>query len=163
MKLFLQTLVVSQPSFCIFDVSVPCPYVSLQGHSEDCDPFISLLLLAVLASKERLLLPGLRVESHKAVTLHFYPTHLLGNIGPSSGLQEGGSTQLRSVVWHVVEHVEEHGHREVFDRRLRQIFRLAHVVTSRDSEIMLEAITIIRGFHKMMLLLLLCRRSCLWR
>lgn len=80
-------------SICIFDVSVPCLYVYLQWHfcSEDCDPVISRCLIAVLISKERLLLPGLWVESYEAVTLHFDPTHFLADVGPPLVLQKGSS------------------------------------------------------------------------
>ena len=90
----LERFIVSQLIHLHFDVSVPCLYVYLhrRSRSEDCDPvFISRGLLAVLISKKRLFLPGLRVESHEAVTLHFDPTHLLADVGPPLALEKGSS------------------------------------------------------------------------
>ena len=103
------------PCLCIFDVSVPRPCVILRRRSEDWYLFISRLKLAVFHSEERLVLPCLWVESRKAVTLHLDPAHLLADVCPSFLLEKGSSAQLCSIIGHIVEHVEEHTHREVFD------------------------------------------------
>ena len=71
-----------------------------------------------------------------------------------------------SVIWHIVEHVEEHIHREFFDRRFWQIFRFAHLVARWNAEFMLEAVTVILVFQRVKHIvgdgLLGCRLFSLW-
>ena len=94
-------------------------------------------------SEEWFFLPGLWVKSHEGVALHFDPAHLLTDIGPSFLLEKGSGTKLCSVIWHVVEHIEEYVCWEVFDRCFRQIFRFTHVVAGGNAEILLIAVAVV--------------------
>ena len=65
---------------------------------------------------QRLFLPFFGIESNeRIVVLHLHPAHFIGHIHPSLLLEELGGTELRTVVGHVVEHIEQDGIREDFD------------------------------------------------
>ena len=93
---------------------------------------------------EWLFLPFFRVKSDEGVVcLHLHPTHFVCHIHPTFRLEELGSTELRTVVWHVVEHVEEDGVRENADSRLGQTLGLRHVVALRDTDVHLETVIVV--------------------
>jgi len=73
----------------------------------------------VFSLVQRLLLPLFRVKSDESIVwLHLDPTHFIRHVDPAFRLEEFGGTELGSVVWHVVEHVEEDGVWEGFDGSL---------------------------------------------
>ena len=89
-------------------------------------------------------MPFLRVEPYEDVVgLHLHPTHLIRDIDPALGFEELYSAELGTVVWHVVEHIEENGVGEGLNRAFGQSFRLAHIVALRNSTIDLEAVIIV--------------------
>jgi len=100
-------------------------------------------VLAVSCSEQWFFLPSLWVESGEAVSLHFDPAHLFGDVGPSFLFEQGCGAQLCPVVWHVVEHVEEHADGELFDLRVGQVLWLAHLVALRNAELVLEAVAVV--------------------
>ena len=94
--------------------------------------------------EERLFLPLLRIESNEGIVgLHFYPAHLVHYVRPAFRFEELRGAELGAVVWHVVEHVEEHGIREGLDGLLRQALWLAHVVTLWDANVNLETVLVV--------------------
>ena len=89
-------------------------------------------------------MPFFRIESdERVVGLHLHPAHFISHVHPTFRLEELGGTELRAVVWHVVEHVEEDGVREDFDSRLGETLWLRHVVALRDANVLLETVIIV--------------------
>lgn len=89
-------------------------------------------------------MPVFRVEPHENIVwLHLHPTHFIRHVHPPLLLEELGCTELGPVVWHVIEHVEEDSVGKGVDSGLRKPLWLAHVVTLRNADVYLEAVTVV--------------------
>ena len=89
-------------------------------------------------------MPFLRVEPYEDVVgLHLHPAHLIRDIDPALGFEELYSAELGTVVWHVIEHVEQYGIGEGCNHALWQSLWLTHIVTLGYTDIDLEAVVVV--------------------
>lgn len=89
-------------------------------------------------------MPLFRVEAHKNVAwLHLDPAHFVSHVDPALLLEELGGAELGPIIGHVVEHVEEYSVGEGIDAGFGQPLWLAHVVTLGNTNVYLEAVTVV--------------------